>query len=765
MRVGDLLLAELAAHEGVHRPALDGAGTDEGDLDRELVELPRLEAREQPHLRAGLDLEHPDRVGAAEHVVDRGLLLRQGGQRPLLAGGLAHQVEAVPQGGEHPEPEQVELHQPHPGRGVFVPLDDGALLHPGVLDGNDLADRAPGEHHAAGVDPQVAGRAQQLIGVGDHLLRDVVVWNGAQIQPPALHLTRPGVLLAWGVPERAGHVAHRVLRAVLDDVRDLRGVLPPVALVDPLDDLLAPPRVEVDVDVRLLGAGRGEEALEGQAVEDRIHRGDAEQVADHARGGGSASLAQDPAVLRLLHDPVHDEEVAREVLLLDHVQLPLDAASPLGGELLGGVLRVPLRHRRPDQRPQMAHRGLARGDAHRGQRGLGAAQREGAGLGDLEARRDRPRVAGEARRHLRTGAQVRGAVRGQPALELPHAAGGAHGCDRLGELCPLRRRVVHVVRRDHGQAVPEREGGEGVVAPAVERIAVVDELDSDPVRAEQVDEGEQRPLRALRPLPFEGAADAALAAAGEDRPMPLGAVRQRLDLVERPPLLAPAQLRFGDRGGEAVVALLATGQHEQVLAERIREPPPLRGRQEPGPTSCAGTVRIGTGERQLRPEHGLQRRPCGLGVAVFPSLRLRLLLRVRQGLRGLGEVRGAVEAVVVGDRESGEPEPLRLGDEVLGGGRAVEEGVRGMRVQLGVGDRVLRSLDPLHPDGRALVHAGGRVHRDLLMQRTGTVRGFAVRSVVAGCSAAEGALQRGPRHVRVVEAHQWYLPSASQCPL
>jgi hypothetical protein len=65
-----------------------------------------------------------------------------------------------------------------------------------------------------------------------------------------------------------------------------------------------------------------------------------------------------------------------------------------------------------------------------------------------------------------------------------------------------------------------------------------------------------------------------------------------------------------------------------------------------------------------------------------------------EGRGGLGEARGTVEAVVIGDREGREAEPLSLGDEVLGGGGAVEEGVRGVRVQLGIGDGVLRTLDP-----------------------------------------------------------------------
>ncbi len=77
MRVGDLLVPELASHERMHRATLNRTGANESDLDHEVVEPPRLQAREQPHLRARLHLEHPDRIGPAQHVVDRRFLFRE----------------------------------------------------------------------------------------------------------------------------------------------------------------------------------------------------------------------------------------------------------------------------------------------------------------------------------------------------------------------------------------------------------------------------------------------------------------------------------------------------------------------------------------------------------------------------------------------------------------------------------------------------------------------------------------------------------------
>ena len=132
--------------------------------------------------------------------------------------------------------------------------------------------------------------------------------------------------------------------------------------------------------------------------------------------------------------------------------------------------------------------------------------------------------------------------------------------------------------------------------------------------------------------------------------MPVGVRGELVEVVDRPALLGPAQLRLGDRGGEPVIALLAAGEHQQVAALGIG----------------LAVLRLGQPERELGAEHGLHLR----------------------GLGRLGEAHDAVEAVVVGDREGVQAEPLRLFEQLFGGGRAVEEAVARVRVQLGVGQRV-----------------------------------------------------------------------------
>ena len=62
------LLDTVAAPDvRVHRATLDGARSDQRDLDDEVVELARLKARQRGHLRAALHLEDADRIGFLQH--------------------------------------------------------------------------------------------------------------------------------------------------------------------------------------------------------------------------------------------------------------------------------------------------------------------------------------------------------------------------------------------------------------------------------------------------------------------------------------------------------------------------------------------------------------------------------------------------------------------------------------------------------------------------------------------------------------------------
>jgi hypothetical protein len=149
-------------------------------------------------------------------------------------------------------------------RVVLVPLQHGAPGHRALLDRTDFENRSVAQDHPAGVDAQVPGEGQLGLGHRHHLGRDVVV--GADRRSPLVELFGPGVLLALGVSERLGDVAHRGAGPVGDDVGDLRSPVAAVVVLDDLDDLFAPAGLDVQVDVRRPGPLWGKEPFEQRLV-------------------------------------------------------------------------------------------------------------------------------------------------------------------------------------------------------------------------------------------------------------------------------------------------------------------------------------------------------------------------------------------------------------------------------------------------------------------------------------------------------------------
>ena len=174
MVVGDGFLAVASLDVRMHRPTLDRAWPDQRDLDHQVVEHPRLQPRQRGHLRSRLHLEHPDGIGALQHLVHRRLAQVQLGQIDLDALVLGHQVDDVVQRREHAQPEQVELHQTYCRAVVFVPLQHTAVLHPRPLHRAHVGDRAVADHHAAGVDAHVPRQVGDLHGQVDHRFGDVL---------------------------------------------------------------------------------------------------------------------------------------------------------------------------------------------------------------------------------------------------------------------------------------------------------------------------------------------------------------------------------------------------------------------------------------------------------------------------------------------------------------------------------------------------------------------------------------------------------------
>ena len=134
--VGDLLAAGRPADVGVHRAALDRPGTDQRDLDRQVVEARAAAAgaacRSGHGSRPGRPRSsRPGRACRRPPAPPWGSSSQRPSARRRCSSTIAHHVV---ERAEHAEPEQVELDQPHELAGVLVPLQHRALVHAGPLD-------------------------------------------------------------------------------------------------------------------------------------------------------------------------------------------------------------------------------------------------------------------------------------------------------------------------------------------------------------------------------------------------------------------------------------------------------------------------------------------------------------------------------------------------------------------------------------------------------------------------------------------------------
>ena len=112
---------------------------------------------------AAFDLEDAHRVGAADHRVDLFVAFGNIGERDPPAVVPANQLETPPDGCQHPQRQAIDLQDAQFVQVVLVPLDHRAVRHGGVLDGHQLAQRAAGHDHAAGVLREVPGKTDELV--------------------------------------------------------------------------------------------------------------------------------------------------------------------------------------------------------------------------------------------------------------------------------------------------------------------------------------------------------------------------------------------------------------------------------------------------------------------------------------------------------------------------------------------------------------------------------------------------------------------------
>ena len=113
-----------------------------------------------------------------------------------------------------------------------------------------------------------------------------------------------------------------------------------VFFADVFDDVRAAVVGEINVNIRRIDALGIQEALEQQAVTDRVHVRDFQQVGDNRTGGGAARHAGNAVFAAVADEIADDEEVGDETGFLDDREFelqPVNDGFDGGGD--GGIVQ------------------------------------------------------------------------------------------------------------------------------------------------------------------------------------------------------------------------------------------------------------------------------------------------------------------------------------------------------------------------------------------------------------------------------------------
>ena len=531
-----------------------------------------------------------------------------------------------------------------------------AVLH--QLHGHDVGQRAVGDHHRRGVDAGVAHDPLEALGRVDDLARlGLGVVDAAQVgllgevlreRLGAPHhrlgdqLGQP-VARAVVEPQHARGVARGVARQHLAEGDDLRHRLLAVLVLHVAHHPRAALHREVDVDVRHRHPLGVEEALEQQAVGQRVDLGDVEAVGDQRAGRRAAARAHGDAVLLGVADEVpDDQEVGREAHLLDHAQLHLEPLERLGRRRVAVAAAQTLLR----EAAQVVGHGLALGRREARDQHLAELDLHLAALGDLQAGGERLRPLGEVARHL-VRALEEELVGVERQLRRRQRALGLHAQQSAVVVEVLAAEVMDVPGGHQRPAQLARDPHDALVGLVLLGDAVLLDLEEDVVGAEHADQGVGVRARLVRVVLHQAAAEAPLQAAGE-RDHALGMARQQVEVDVR--LAAPVALEVARRGelDQVAEARVGAGQQREVvalvahlLAAAIVDEVGLQAHDRLDPVLAAGLVVL----------HRAVHHP----VVGQPQRRLPV------GGRALGQrvdAAGAVEDRVLGvDVEMGEAHP------------------------------------------------------------------------------------------------------------
>ncbi len=209
----------------------------------------------------------------------------------------------------------------------------------GQLGGRQVGHLRGGDDHAAGVDREMAGQADQRLGLAEDELVERggialgQLGKGGVVRLEAVGRTVPALRQAFGQladlggrqAMGLGDLAQRRAAAEAVDRADHGHPVGAEAPVDEVDHLVAAAGAQVGVDIGRGAAGRVQEALEIQVQAHRVGGGDAQAVGGQRRGGRAARGDRDAALAGKADDLLHHQEEGLVAELLDHRQLVLQA--------------------------------------------------------------------------------------------------------------------------------------------------------------------------------------------------------------------------------------------------------------------------------------------------------------------------------------------------------------------------------------------------------------------------------------------------------
>ena len=122
-----------------HAP-LDRTGSHNGDFHDQVVEAAGQKPRQHAHLRPAFDLKDTDRIGAANHVVDRLVFGGHGAHGHGHSMVLRKQAESLANGGQHSQSQTIDFQDAESFHVVLVPLDDRPLGHGRIFKRHQLGE-------------------------------------------------------------------------------------------------------------------------------------------------------------------------------------------------------------------------------------------------------------------------------------------------------------------------------------------------------------------------------------------------------------------------------------------------------------------------------------------------------------------------------------------------------------------------------------------------------------------------------------------------